>query len=343
MKANELISRICNFKSISIIGMEKNSGKTTTLNYILKKLNSRKIIGLTSIGRDGEDNDLVTNTHKPRIYVEKGTLIATAKNLLNKCDITREILYTTGLFTPLGEVIIVRAKSDGYVDIGGPSYGSAIIEVRDKMLELGADIILIDGALSRKGSANTLVSEATILATGASFSPNMKNVVTETSHNIDMLQLPHCEPNIKKLADQILEIGKIGFIDNEFNIKVLDLSTSLNSHREIIDAVRKNFKYLVIGGAISSSMIEAFIKNRVLLKNFILIIEDGTRIFIDSNVYSKLSMIPVKIQVLNKINLLCLTSNPISPYGYSFDSLDFQNSLKKATNLDVIDVEKLEN
>lgn len=57
------------YKRVSIIGMEKNVGKTTVLNQLIEDIGMKKIVGLTSIGRDGEDTDVVTNTHKPRIYV----------------------------------------------------------------------------------------------------------------------------------------------------------------------------------------------------------------------------------------------------------------------------------
>ena len=75
-------------------------------------------IALTSIGRDGERSDLVTNTKKPEIFVYDGTIIATAEKLLfaggNLSDsendaqkngmnsgISREILDTTGMPTPM--------------------------------------------------------------------------------------------------------------------------------------------------------------------------------------------------------------------------------------------------
>jgi len=338
MNTKKMINSLLPYNSISIIGMEKNSGKTTTLNYILKNLKGIKSIGLTSIGRDGEDYDRVTNTHKPRIYVEKGSLVATAKSLLCKCDITKEILATTGITTSMGEIIIIRALSNGFVDIAGPSYNSALIKVRDLMLNFGCDLILIDGALSRKGSAGSLVSEATILATGASFSPDLIKVIEESSHNVKMLQLPKCPEKIENLSRQILKVGKIGLIDTELNIEVLDLPTSLNSYREIVDAVKTNHKYLVLSGAVSKGLIESIIQNRELFKNFTIIIEDGTKTFIDSNIYYKLSMIPIKLEVLDSINLLFLTCNPTSPYGYSFESDKFCNLLKTSIDIDVIDV-----
>ena len=71
------------YRSISIIGMCKNAGKTTVLNQIIKEVKgSGRILALTSIGRDGEDKDLVTGTKKPGIHVEEGTLVATASDLI---------------------------------------------------------------------------------------------------------------------------------------------------------------------------------------------------------------------------------------------------------------------
>lgn len=110
------------YRSLSIIGMCKNAGKTTVLNRILSEMQETgKTLGLTSIGRDGESVDVVTQTHKPGIYVREGTLIATAVEMLKYCDISREIVETTGFPTPLGEVVLVRARSDGNVQLAGPS------------------------------------------------------------------------------------------------------------------------------------------------------------------------------------------------------------------------------
>jgi hypothetical protein len=338
MNTKNFLGNLFKYRSISIIGMDKNSGKTTTLNYILENISSGKIIGLTSIGRDGEDKDRVTNTHKPRIYIKRGTIIATSKNLLNKCDITKEILATTGISTPLGEIIIVRALSDGYVDIAGPSFNSALKKVRDEMLNLGCDLVIIDGALSRKGSAGNTISDATILATGASLSPNINRVVAESAHHIEMLQLPETTPTIKKLSLDILSKGKIGFINKGGEVEILNLPTSLNSYRKIIDKMKPTYTHLVLGGAVSQGLIEAIIQNRIIFKNIELVVEDGTKIFINASIYEKLALIPVKIKVLNKIKLLGITCNPSSPYGYSFQGEEFKEMLQKQTNLEVIDV-----
>lgn len=107
-----LYELVAPYDSVSLIGMCKNAGKTTTLNQLIAELKRNGVsFGATSVGRDGESTDLVTNTVKPGIFVYKGTIVATAADLLKYCDTTREILCSTGIYTPMGEIIIFRART----------------------------------------------------------------------------------------------------------------------------------------------------------------------------------------------------------------------------------------
>ena len=110
------------FKSVCIAGMSKNAGKTTVLNAFLDAFHAHGVgVAVTSIGRDGESNDVVFDVAKPEVFLKKGDIAATAKGLLPLCTVTREILCATGFPTPLGEVVVFRALSDGFVQIAGPS------------------------------------------------------------------------------------------------------------------------------------------------------------------------------------------------------------------------------
>ena len=115
------------YKIVSIVGMAKNSGKTFTLNKIIEDAIEKFItLGLTSTGRDGESQDIVTKTEKPPIYAERGTLIATAEDTLELGDAKIEILQTTEYNTPLGNIVIGRIKESGYVQIAGPQTNKGI-------------------------------------------------------------------------------------------------------------------------------------------------------------------------------------------------------------------------
>lgn len=130
----QLLRQLHSVKTMSIVGMCKNAGKTTMLNWLLEQGKLQGVLGLTSIGRDGESTDIVTGTEKPGIFVREGTLIATAKDMLRLGDITKEILMTTGIPTPLGEVVIVRARSAGHVQLAGPSITTQLKTVSKEFL-----------------------------------------------------------------------------------------------------------------------------------------------------------------------------------------------------------------
>ena len=143
--SSQLLEILNGVKTMSIVGMCKNAGKTTMLNWMLHHDRLRGTLGLTSIGRDGESTDVVTGTEKPGIFVREGTLIATARDMLRLGDVTTEILETTGIPTPLGEVVILRARSAGNVQLAGPSITSQLREVSRMFFDLGADKSIIDG------------------------------------------------------------------------------------------------------------------------------------------------------------------------------------------------------
>ncbi len=100
--------------------MAKNSGKTVALNHLIYEAVDKNIkLGIVSTGRDGESLDLVTETEKPKIFAEEGTIIATTTELLSLGDATVEIMSITQYRTPLGEILIGRVKDSGYIQISG--------------------------------------------------------------------------------------------------------------------------------------------------------------------------------------------------------------------------------
>ena len=92
-------------KVISIIGLAKNVSKTTTLNYIIRNIGEQITLGLTSIGRDGEKYDVITELPKPQINIKKGTYVVTAQQCFEDSQIKFEIIKKTGFNTPLGEIL----------------------------------------------------------------------------------------------------------------------------------------------------------------------------------------------------------------------------------------------
>ena len=310
------LEKVNQYKCIAITGMAKNTGKTYVLNVILSD-SSDKVRGITSIGYDGETSDQVTGTEKPEIYIKKNTLIATADGLLNRCDFTKELLAYTGFNSPMGEVIIVKALSDGYAQIAGPSTRSQMEETAKQLKNFGAEQILIDGALSRKSTAAVAFSDACILATGAAFSHNVDKIVEETVHFAKLLSLPVCSDfsNVSNCADAL----------NEDEIS------------KAFDELSEN-KVLFIKGAVTTQLIKRLFNANQNLNGLSIIGEDGTRFLIEPQILADLNRRGVSLFVQNPINLIGITVNPKAPSGLILDSKEICNTLRNELNMLVLDI-----
>ncbi len=332
----KLHNLILPYNTISIIGMDKNVGKTTVLNKILEEAPRTDVLGLSSIGRDGEDIDRVTSTHKPKIWISDNTIIATAKDALFNSDITYDILESTNYSTPMGDIIIAKALSSGYIDLAGPSTASKISSVRDKMMSYGANKIIIDGALSRKGCTYIDSESATILSTGASLGSNLNTVVGETLTRVKLLNLSPIDLDIRKRISCFPPENKIIFLGKEDRGVVLKSVLHINSR--LLDYIDETTTHIFIRGAIMPSLIEKLIKNRKIYKSIEIISEDGTKFFIDENLHKKSSLCNIGFKVYEEINLVALTINPISPSGDNLDPKLFKRMLESKVDIPVLDV-----
>ena len=305
-----LARSLCPYRTISIIGMAKNVGKTTTLNYLIEVFNREKTsLGLTSIGRDGERVDVVTKTKKPEIFVFKGTIIATAEQLLPLCDITKEILMLTDFNTPLGRIVLVRALSDGFVQLGGPSITT---QVSDLIKHIPSDKVIVDGAINRKSLASPDVTDATVLCTGAGLNRSMNTVIEETHHAVQMLMLP-------KFEAALLHTGFLanGALDEKITIQQ---------------------GCIYVRGAVSDSLALEIIMSNPDLKGTYIVADDPSKLFIKPATYEKLRLKKAILAVKATINLVGLTINPVSPYHDGFHPGEFLEKMQEAVPVPVYNV-----
>lgn len=335
----DILEKIKNYRTISIIGMDKNVGKTTALNYILDKSKEKLTLGITSIGRDGEEEDRVTETKKPKIYIKRGTYIATSKQCLFNGDITKEIVETTEINTPMGEVVIAKALSDGFVELGGPSINTYMKQVCDRLITYGCEKIIVDGALNRKTLASPSVTEASILSTGASLNRSMNTVVEKTAHAVRLLSIAAEENHdITNVAGEKLSAARIGFIYKDLGIKDLKAATSLESAKEIVENLGDGVSHVLIRGVVTDKLLEDIMKATDKYKGITFLVEDGTKLFIKKDTLYKFEKLGGVIKALESINLICLTCNPKSPFGYEFDKNLFLEALKNNIHLPVFDL-----
>jgi hypothetical protein len=332
----EYLKKLENVKVISIIGLAKNVSKTTTLNYIIRNIDDEYTLGLTSIGRDGEKYDVITDLPKPQIYVKNGTYLVTAQQCFENSIIKFQTIEHTGFNTPLGEIVILKALSEGYIELAGPSINKQLLKICSKLKELNCDLILIDGAFDRRAYATPSISDATILSTGASVSRNMKEVIKRSLHTIELLSInPEKDSNIISLSKDLLNKSKLSIIDKSLSINQLDVATAIDSAQEIIKNLNENSRYVIIAGAITDKLLEDIMKSTQFFKGVSFIVEDSTKLFLSEKTTKKFIKKGGILKVLNPINIIALTINPISPEGYTFDKDAFLRLLQKELRIPV--------
>ena len=322
------------YKIISIVGMAKNSGKTVTLNHLLYEAIENDIqVGITSLGRDGENLDLVTETEKPRIFATEGTIIATSTSLLSLGDANIEIIKVTDYRTPLGNVVIGKVQSSGYIQLAGPQSLKEIKEVADIMLNLGAKFVIIDGALDRRSSAAPSIADATILATGAVLSRDINRAIEETLHIVNILSLPHVEDKkVREIMVDLTVSDQIAVIDNNLNVEIVDLKTALGGGQIIAESLKEDSQYVFIPGSLVKNTIEELINSTRKYKNIKIVIADGTKVFICPKDWLKFMRFGIKVMVLHPINLIAVTLNPYAPAGYYYEPFNYLEKMKSYIN-----------
>lgn len=330
-----MIEKILNCKSLSIVGLEKNTGKTECLNYILGGIrNSDRQVAITSIGVDGEACDQLTFTAKPEIRVYEGMWFVTSEKHYREKRLTSEIIEVSEQHTALGRLVTGRAVNTGKVILSGPSDIGSMKELIVALQQRGMDLVIVDGALSRLSLGAPTVTEAIVLATGAAVSGNIRQLVQKTKYVYDLICLEEAGREERKLCERadrgIWAIGK--------NNSVVDLGipSSFLFDGTKGDIFRQGGRFF-ISGAVGDRFLNFM---RVQKMPVELIIRDFTRVFASPEVFYAFIQSGKKLRVLNRSRLLAICVNPQSPDGYLLDSELLCEALRREVEVPVIDVRK---
>ena len=311
--------------AVAMLGMCKNAGKTTVFNRLIREWAESEsgTLALTSIGRDGEGRDLVTGTYKPPIYMTEGMLAATARELLPLCDVSREILESTGLYTSLGEIIIFRARSDGFVQLAGPAMVEQLKTLRKKLNGFGAACVMVDGALSRRSPLAGVPDGACILSTGASLDRDMEKVIGDTAYVAGLLDLPKCE-----LPGE--EAGRVTLFlpDGER----IGADSALQIKRPGGPGL------LYFSGALTEAQAKALVQDGTKKEGLTILVRDGSCLMTERQTCERLQAQGAAFAVRQGTRLAAVTVNPVSAGGWRFDRETFYEKMRAAVTVPVLDV-----
>jgi hypothetical protein len=339
---SELIAPV---QRLALVGLAKNTGKTETLARILAEhAQAGRIVGVTSIGRDGEQHDVIdARIDKPRILLAAGGLVASTDALLRASGVAHERLAQTGVRTPLGEVLVARLSEQGAVEVAGPSAGEDLRVVSDAMSALGAEQVLIDGAIDRRAASSPAVADGLVMATGAILSEEIEAVVAATKDAVDLVMLPVAGLPI---AGETLADAPVEDAPSDGGEKHLTLPRQLvlaAEPSEIAALLREHpqTNTFRVDGALSERFLEGLLAARTerAKRTLRIIVSDPTKVFLTRRGPDWYRHQGLAIEVLRMVQLKAITVNPVAPQSHRFDSRELRELIEAAVpDVPVLDV-----
>ena len=306
------IDKLRNYRSLSIVGLEKNTGKTVCLNYILGRLHQLGIsTAVTSIGVDGEQVDSVYATAKPEITLYEGMQFITSHKHYLQRRLVSEILSVDERRTALGQLVTGQVLRPGRIILSGAATTGLLKQQLAQFRSSDVQLAIVDGALSRLSLASPTVTEAMILATGAAVSPNLQQLISRTRFVFRLINLPEAPETLR----QQLSLAENGLWIVGSDMSVHDLG-------------------------IQSVFMLGPVSTLPNIKDFILIVRDFTKLFITPDAYADFTRRGGTMQVLQRSHLVAVCLNPTSPQGYTLNSDEACRQLSDALQCPVYDVKR---
>ena len=320
----ELFERCRPLSSLAIVGTAKNVGKTTTMNWLIARFEARGIrLGLTSVGRDGEDLDMVTDRPKPRITPPPGTLVATAHLSAKRSSARLKEVRATPFRTAIGPVSIYEVQTMGTVEVAGPVSVGDTRRLVEMLRELGAKQVIVDGAIDRRASAASDLAEGVILATGLALSEDPEEVVRRTAAHVRWLSLPNAPFAVPQEAGALLATAA-GV--SEDNFRPWPGKSLLEQGDELARWLPAKAEALVLPGAFTEAMARGLMQRiaEEPSRALAVVVPDGTHVLMDPEAFEALEARGVKVYASRPIQLVAVTVNPTSPQGASTDPARFR-------------------
>lgn len=333
----------------AVVGICKNAGKTVALNHLIQAAAARGLgMGLLSSGRDGEEQDAITELPKPRIQVPAGAWVATAAGALAAATAGLQVVQELPLATPLGPMVAALVTRPGTVVLVGPGSARRAAAVFGALAALAEKarrpigLFLADGSFDRRAAAAPTVTGTVVLAAGAAYSPSMPQTVAQAAHLLDLFRLPGVPPHwdlhvrAPRAPVQWLAPGG-GATALPFSalVQADALAESL--------AQRPPGGALCLSGAVTDALLQALVLRPALAPRFTLLVRDATRILASRQLWRRFRRQGGQAAVADPVQVAAVAANPCSPGrpgGGGYDPAAFVGALAAVSGgLPVIDLE----
>lgn len=324
-------------RSIAVIGLSKNAGKTTVFNALIRDLpEAVSPLGLLSMGVDGEPRDAWSGREKPLIRVRENMLVATSADWLNRQPGNWEVIRACGISSVLGAVYIARAKREGTVQLAGIPTRHGAKRAMHLLKETGAKKILLDGAYDRRSPSSPQLTDASIVVIGATLAPSLAEVVKKAKEWFHVYRLQESRVPLERQAGQIAVNQRRMVAVKEGQLEILPFSGFFELKEKEETWISKSWDAVAVAGALTDQMLEILLKHRLAVR---VIIPSATHLFVRLPMLLRFQRQGGGIRVLKQIHLVKAAINPVSPEGYSFPPQEMKEKIGRVCfPLPVMDV-----
>ena len=326
--------------TVAVMGMSKNTGKTVTVNHLLAQAAAARVtIGVSSIGRDGEDRDHVFLIPKPPVIVWPGTIVATARATLQRTKVRFKPLGTTDIASPMGDIVIIKVLDYGAMEIAGASRGADQRKVIHQLQQCGAALLLLDGALGRSHHASPAIADGVILATGAAIGGGMTDVIRKTRDRLAILGIAPVDDVTRNRCQALFAKGGVAIWNSRGEVLFQAEIATLNAASILLQHIDADLATIALSGAVGRSLWQTLSTLATRHPGLTVVVADSTRLFIDNTDLVAFQTLGARLLAMRGINIAGITLNPFSPMGGSFAAAEFLAAARQAfSDYEVSDV-----
>jgi hypothetical protein len=222
--------------------------------------------------------------------------------------------------------------------LSGPSDSAWLQEMIAVMRNYEVNLTLVDGALSRMSLASPAVTDAMVLCTGAACAAQLPELIRRTKFRCSLIDLPQAPTSLCELLNPLNTGVWLLTEKNEAAEKIADTVFTLGD--DIEPSLPENLS-LYVAGAVT----DRFLKSLCVRKQgtIRLVVRDFSKLFVSNLTYDRFVRKGGSIEVLQKVKLLAVCTNPVSPEGICLNPLLLQEQMQEALQLPVYDIVQIMN
>jgi|GEM_PF-2928220 len=310
------------YLATSVIGLSKNAGKTSLLNLLIEKYQQqKKIIGLASIGVDGEEKDVWSGKEKIPIYVPEKTIIVTTSDALNTGSASLKILDKFAESSSLGTIYLAEVIEPGTVKLLGTPTINNILDAFKLFHLYGANQFLVDGAYDRFSNADPALTDQTYIVVGASLHSDYNYFWQKVEEKLSKFFYQRVMDNQLLTKAENHHDGQTVLIMKDNKWQKFPIS-SLYYNTDILQG---NIQSMILAGVLTDSLLEKMLRQN---KAWIIILKNGLKSFASPKLLKLWEANGGALLVTDPVKVKGIAINPSAPDGYSFNSSDMKERLQ---------------